>query len=267
MDTFIQEPLLPPFSPTYHFVLEVLAYAVGMRLFLWQRRQNQTTPTLNQTGMGWVAAGAILGAALGSKLLFWLHRPDIFLERWHDPTMLMGGKTIAGGLLGGVIGVELAKHWCRIKHGTGDLFVLPVMVGMIIGRLGCFFGGLHDMTYGQSTNLPWGVDFGDGMLRHPTQLYEVLFLLICLPLIRRSIPRVPRAGDGFRLFMTLYCLWRLFIEFWKPQPFVYPIGLTGIQLGVLAGLVYYGPQSLRILRNLRPPSNAITQIPTNTEVP
>lgn len=28
------------------------------------------------------------------------------------------------------------------------------------------------------TTLPWGIDFGDSLLRHPTQLYEIVFLVI-----------------------------------------------------------------------------------------
>jgi prolipoprotein diacylglyceryltransferase len=49
---------------------------------------------------------------------------------------------------------------------------LPLAIGIAVGRLGCFFAGLDDFTYGTPTTLPWGHDFGDGIARHPVQLYE-----------------------------------------------------------------------------------------------
>ncbi len=48
---------------------------------------------------------------------------------------------------------------------------------MCIGRVGCFLTGLSDATCGVRTDLPWGVDYGDGVPRHPAQIYEILFLL------------------------------------------------------------------------------------------
>ena len=74
---------------------------------------------------------------------------------------------IVGGLLGGWAGVEIAKRVLRIRYSTGDLFVFPLVVGMSIGRVGCFLTGLDDHTCGTWTGLPWAVDFGDGP-RHPT---------------------------------------------------------------------------------------------------
>ena len=58
---------------------------------------------------------------------------------------------------------------------TGDLLALPLVLGIAIGRIGCFLSGLEDQSYGVATALPWGVDFGDGVARHPTQLYEYRF--------------------------------------------------------------------------------------------
>ena len=81
-----------------------------------------------------------------------------------------------GGLIGGLIAVEWTKRWLRVTIPTGDLLVVPLVAGIAIGRIGCFLTGLADRTYGLATGLPWGVDFGDGVLRHPTQIYEIVFL-------------------------------------------------------------------------------------------
>src|SRR5437016_4543505 len=147
----------------------------------------------------------------------------------------MGGKTIVGALLGGWIGVEIAKKFLRVRSSTGDLFVLPLAFGIAIGRVGCFLTGLPDHTYGTHTNLPWAVDFGDGP-RHPTQLYEIAFLLgLGLALALRA-RRPYRNGELFRLFMLGYLFFRLTVEFIKPsyKPW---LGLSAIQLACILGAI------------------------------
>jgi len=230
-------------SSTLHFVFECIAYFAGMRYFLYLRAREERAPS---TSFNWVVVGAILGAAVGSKLVFWLHRPDLLWQRLDFLPQLMVGKTVLGGFLGGVIGVEIAKKSIGRSEATGDLFVFPILVGLMIGRIGCFFGGLDDGTYGLPSALPWAVDFGDGIPRHPTQLYELLFAAACFVALKRLLPHLPRPGDGFKLFMTAYLAWRFAADFFKPRDFLYFHLLSGIQLASLAGLVYYLPHSLRI---------------------
>ncbi|MEZ0369957.1 MAG: prolipoprotein diacylglyceryl transferase, partial [Candidatus Sericytochromatia bacterium] len=116
---------------------------------------------------------------------------------------------------------------------TGDAYVLPLCVGIALGRIGCFLTGLDDHTYGLATTLPWGVDFGDGLLRHPTQLYEAAFMLLLAPLGAR-LARL-RPGAGFQAFMAGYCAFRLGIEWLKPTLKIYA-GLSAIQWACLLGL-------------------------------
>ena len=96
----------------------------------------------------------------------------------------------------------------------------PLAAGIAVGRLGCFFAGLPDYTYGIPTSLPWGVDFGDGIPRHPVQLYEsgamLVFLVLYLRGIALGIPLFLR--DGFYLFVAFYGVQRFFWEFLKPYP-------------------------------------------------
>src|SRR5260221_215746 len=73
------------------------------------------------------------------------------------------GHSIAGAVAGGIVGVELYKRFAGIKGSTGGQFVASLALGIAVGRLGCFFAGLPDFTYGIPTNVPWGVDFGDGI--------------------------------------------------------------------------------------------------------
>ena len=155
------------------------------------------------------------------------------LVQWKGSLVL-----IVGGLLGGLIGVELAKKIIGWTRSTGDDFALPLIVGMMIGRIGCFLTGLDDHTYGTPTTWITGVDFGDGILRHPTQLYEIAFLFILGVLLfylkRQRLPE----GTVFQLFMIGYLVFRLLIDFIKPTPHPYLI-FNNVQMAAILGLIYY----------------------------
>jgi len=237
------------FSPiALHTVFEVLAYAVGFRMFLRERRRLALPALTDPDRSVAVGVGAIIGAALGAKLAFWIDDPLNAFVHFPDWRHLLEGKSIVGALLGGLVGVELAKYLAGIKESSGDAFVRPLAIGMMIGRVGCFLAGLPDHTYGNPTTLPWGVDFGDGIPRHPTQIYEIVFLALWLWLLETRGSRLQRSGDRFRLFMVGYLLFRLLVDAIKPVPYAYAFGLCGIQLLCIAGLAYYLPQLSRIGR-------------------
>jgi prolipoprotein diacylglyceryltransferase len=139
-------------------------------------------------------------------------------------------------LLGGWLGVEIAKRVTGIRRRTGDLFVLPLCAGIAVGRVGCLLAGLADDTYGKPTALPWAVNLGDGIGRHPVQLYEIVFLVSAGVLLSANI-RLPE-GARFRIFMAAYLAWRVAIDFLKPQPLVH--GMNLIQWACLAGLAALG---------------------------
>ena len=219
-------------------------------------------------------AAAVTGAALGSKLLFWLEDPQLTWQHLHDPNYLIGGKTIVGALAFGLITVELAKRYIGLRESTGDLYAIPLALGIAIGRIGCFLTGLSDNTYGTPTNLPWAINFGDNIPRHPTQLYEIAFLLTLIPILYSVLTRIsmknrvvilseagtqrsevpaqskdlnlhgrlvtPRflPGDAFKLFMVAYMFFRLLCDFIKPYPRIF-LGLGGIQWACVLILLYY----------------------------
>jgi phosphatidylglycerol:prolipoprotein diacylglycerol transferase len=223
-----------------HIVLETIAYTVGARLYFFERRRAPTATHLPLEQNLWLLVGCIFGAWAISKLLAWGESPEYYWSQHADPRALIGGKTIVGGLLGGWAGVELAKKHLGVTRSTGDVFVLPLTAGIAIGRIGCFLTGLPDRTYGLATSLPWGVDFGDHVHRHPTQLYESLFVLVLGAVVllasRHAQPGWP-AGRAFRLFLLSYFTFRLAIEFIKPrEPLLGP--LSAIQLASLLGVVF-----------------------------
>jgi phosphatidylglycerol---prolipoprotein diacylglyceryl transferase len=227
-----------------HLVLEAFSYIVG---FLAYRRLRQKFGDAVADSTRWsVITAGIAGAAIGSRMLFWLEDPRLTAAHWHDAVYLLSGKTIVGGLIGGLFAVEWVKLLIGERNSTGDLFAPPVALGLAIGRIGCFLGGLPDNTYGTQTSLPWGVDFGDGVPRHPTQLYESLFALAVFFLLMHMMERPHLHGDVFKVFMVAYMTWRLAIDFLKPE--VRIAGLSGIQWACLAMLVYYGGNIWRWIR-------------------
>jgi prolipoprotein diacylglyceryltransferase len=221
-----------------HLVCEVLAYSLGYRFYTALRAR--TPDPISDQGRQWIFVGAAAGALLGSRALGLLEHPALLLHPPGGWLYYFTNKTIVGGFLGGLVGVELTKKYLSIKTSSGDLMVFPLLLGLSIGRLGCHLSGLTDGTFGTSTRLPWGIDFGDGIPRHPTNLYEIGFLAalaLGLWLVERRRP-LPN-GRRFELFLAGYLLFRLLVEFLKPTAALPGLGLTAIQWACVAGLGYY----------------------------
>jgi phosphatidylglycerol---prolipoprotein diacylglyceryl transferase len=232
-----------------HLLFEALAYAVGFRVYLKLRRQGGDH--LPDSDRWWVVAAAAIGAVIGSKLLFLFEDPRWSLQHVALPGLLFSGKTIVGALIGGLFAVEFGKWRMGVTARTGDLFALPLCVGIAIGRIGCFLTGVEDQTAGVATTLPWGVNFGDGVRRHPTQLYEIVFLIALAVVILRVSRRPHVAGDLFKIFMAGYFAFRLVCDFLKPEIRVFA-GLSSIQWACAAMLLYYASDIVRWMRNLAP---------------
>jgi len=228
-----------------HLVFELLAYFVGFRLYLRARRRRGDA--VDDPRRWWVVAAAAAGAALGARLLYLFECPAETLRHLDDLRYLLAGKTIVGGLAGGWLAVEGAKRLLQVESRTGDLFAVPLAVAIAVGRVGCFLTGPSDHTVGVATALPWGIDFGDGMARHPTALYEALFLAGLALLLAAWRRRGPVNGDLFRGFAAGYFAFRLAVDFLKPSP-CRGLGLSAIQWVCLLALVALVPDMLRWLR-------------------
>jgi phosphatidylglycerol:prolipoprotein diacylglycerol transferase len=182
---------------------------------------------LRHIGLGYalsLAAGAIAGAWLAGSLNTGLSHPS---------------HSIAGGLAGGIVAVEFWKAARGVTGSTGVVWVAPLALGIAVGRLGCFLAGLPDMTYGTETSLPWAVDFGDGIRRHPVQLYESAAMLAFLAFYIAALGQ--RAAwtrtRAFYIFVLVYAAQRFVWEVLKPYPrIVGPLDL--FQLLALAMIGY-----------------------------
>jgi phosphatidylglycerol---prolipoprotein diacylglyceryl transferase len=230
------QPSIAGHHVNIHLILEYLAFFVAARYYVYLRKKTtDPIPSLNRLS---IILGAAIGALLGSRIMGLLENPAIDLSTVQF-AQLYNVKTIMGGLFGGLLGVETAKYIIHEKKSSGDLFTLPIIVGIFIGRIGCFLSGTKEFTYGTATTFWTGMDLGDGVLRHPIAAYELVFLAI-LFVIFKNLYDQKKLENGllFKLFMLCYFCFRFFIEFIKPNVFLV-LGLSSIQWLCLVCFVYY----------------------------
>lgn len=227
-----------PTAPWAHIVFDLLAWfsgiALSVLLYRWRLREvaEAAAAKVGGTYFAVLAAGAVMGAWLAGSFN---------TLREQAPAL---SHSVAGALVGAIIGVEIYKALRGVKGSTGGVFVGSFVLGVVIGRLGCFFTGLPDDTYGSATHLPWAVDLGDGVPRHPVQLYESLsmaaFLAVYLMGLKGRQPWALRRG--FYVMCAWYGLQRFVWEFFKPYPrLIGPFNLFHVLcLGLIAyGWIYY----------------------------
>jgi len=220
-----------------HAAFEYAGIALGVALYR-RRRAAAGQGGVTQPGTFGVLAGLLAGAALGNKGVYLIERPDVW-QALLDGQRALPGQSIVGGLLGGLLGIELAKALLKQTRSMGDLMVWPLAAGIAVGRVGCFLAGLHDDTYGVATALPWGVDFGDGVPRHPTQFYDIAVVAALAAAVHRRFD--DRPGLAFKLFLAGYLAWRWFIDGFKPVLQPYAFGWSGIQWVCALALLVYAP--------------------------
>ncbi len=215
--------------PSYSFFM-ILAIVVGCLVYWNEARKTKR----NDENGFYILIGALIGGALGAKLpiifLYW----DQIVANLPDISFLLSGRTILGGLIGGFIGVKIVKYKLNIKEKRGNLFAPAIALGVAIGRIGCFLRGC---CYGKETLLPWGINFGDGFLRHPTELYESIFMLGMFVYLSWRKTKNPAPGSLFNVLMLSYFTFRFFIEFIRVEP-IFLIGLTAFQWICIVAIGY-----------------------------
>jgi len=159
---------------------------------------------------------ALASAFLGAKLVYLAAEGWMY---WDDPNRWLiwaTGKTILGALLGGYIGVEVAKKLVGYTQATGDWFALIAPVGIALGRIGCL---LHGCCLGKRCPVAWWtIRDARGIPRWPAVPLEIAFniaaILVFLGLRRRRL--LP--GQHFHLYLIGYGVFRFFHEFMRATP-------------------------------------------------
>jgi len=217
-----------PISAYTFFVM--LGVLVGLAVYYYEAKK------YNQFGANSfnIILGALIGGTIGAKILDWAIEYKYFFQNIFSTDVIFYGRTIVGGLIGGTIGVNIVKKILGTKEKKGNFFAPAIAIGVAIGRLGCFFVGC---CYGKATSLPWGVNFGDGILRHPTQLYESLFMFGMFFYLLSVRDKDKNPGRLFKILMVLYFTFRFFIEFIRVNNVVL-FGLTAFQIISLFVIIY-----------------------------
>ncbi|MCB0444903.1 MAG: prolipoprotein diacylglyceryl transferase [Gelidibacter sp.] len=240
------EPIVFGYHINSHLVLEYLAFFIAFRYYLYLRKGSEDSiSSINRLS---IILGAVIGAFIGSRLAGFFENPLIPISK-ENFIQLLNTKTIMGGLFGGLLGVEIAKKIIGETQSSGDLFTFPIIVGIFIGRIGCFLSGVNEFTYGKVTTFFMGMDLGDGLKRHPLALYELMFLILLFVFLKHiQNHKTLDKGQLFKYFMILYFSFRWMIEFLKPNTF-FVIGLSSIQILCLICLLYYHKTILNLFKN------------------
>lgn len=219
---------------SYSFFV-LLGLIVGLLVYYFLAKKEKK---LNEKSF-YVLMAALFGGILGAKIVEWIINFPAIINDLSNIAPILSGRTILGGLLGGTLAVMFIKYKLKIKEKKGNLFAPGIAIGVVIGRIGCFLVGC---CYGIKTALPWGVDFGDGIFRHPTQIYESIFMLIMffVLLYRR---KKAKPGQLFYLLMNSYFIFRFFEEFIREEPRLF-LGLTIFQYISLGCLIFINAKYL-----------------------
>jgi len=160
------------------------------------------------------ALGVVLGGRIGYILFYnfdkFLENPGIIIRIWE------GGMSFHGGMLGVFLGLYLfGRKTGRTFFQVSDFIAVMVPLGLGFGRMGNF---INKELWGRPVEsaVPWAMDYGDHIARHPSSLYQALsegLLLFIILFVYSRKPRPTMAVSG--VFMMGYGCFRFITEFYR----------------------------------------------------
>lgn len=167
-----------------------------------------------------VMIAAIVGIPSGIIVSRALHIMDLWEYYSQNPGGIIGGTglTIYGAILGAILGIWICSKFTKFKFGyLADVIAPGLILAQTIGRIGCTINGC---CYGKECSLPWAVvythpeSFGPiGIPVHPTQVYEIIFLVITFIIILFLRGRIKPEGSLFFVYLSMYSAWRIGVGF------------------------------------------------------
>lgn len=233
---------------TYGLML-ALAYLTAIILAMWgAKRAGLDTKIMLDT-----AIIILISAIVGAKLFYIIgHLPEMLAQ----PSRLIDMFRAGGVFQGGLIVAAIAAIWflARKKQPIweyADVVAPAIALGQAIGRFGCFSAGC---CYGKQCSIeevPWAVKFGEkavaappGVYLHPTQLYEMLLMLVVFALLMLLTKYKKFSGQVFWAYVVLHSIVRGgIVEWFRGDHGPVFLGLTGQQLisvfTLIAGIAFY----------------------------
>ena len=227
------DPILVSFGPfeiRYYGLFFVLGFVIAYFLLVHLAKRRELS--LNKDDITDFLLYIIIGVVLGARIFyvfaynlpFYLDNPVQIIAIWN------GGLSFHGGIIGAAIaGFYFTKKKKVDFYELADIVVIPVALGLALGRLGNFTNG---ELYGRITDVPWSFKFPDAEgFRHPSQIYASFKnLLIFFTLWTNKDKQLPK-GFMFWLFVVMYSALRFTVEFFRePDP----------QLGFIIGWLTMG---------------------------
>ncbi len=214
----------------WYGIMVALAVVVVVLWVMWEVRRGAK---LSYETIFTAALIAIPSGVIISRLLHVIDRWGYYSQY---PGQIIGGSglTIYGAILGATLGIWIYSKFSKFNFAYfADLVAPGVILAQAVGRVGCTINGC---CYGVPTSLPWGVVYTNpqsyaplGVALHPTQPYEIIYLLIIFGVIFSLRGRFKPDGSLFLIYISLYSLWRVGIDFLREgTPFI--LGLHQAQI-------------------------------------
>ncbi|MBI2658659.1 prolipoprotein diacylglyceryl transferase [Candidatus Woesearchaeota archaeon] len=212
-----------PFQVRYYGLFYALGFIIAYFLIAYLAKRKKIGITKDDAAdfLVYAIAGVVLGARLIYVFvynpLFYLQNPLEIIALWH------GGLSFHGGLLGAI---AATYFFCKKKkvefYDIADIAVLPVALALALGRIGNFMNG---ELYGRITDVAWCVDYSKNRFveslpsgcRHPSQIYASIKNLAIFSILWVIKDKKAPKGFMFWSFVTMYGLFRTFVEFFR-QP-------------------------------------------------
>ncbi len=245
-------------------VFVFLGVASGVALAVHRARREGYPAELIYSMAIWLVISGIIGGRLFFVIEYWkdFQRESVLATWGAIAKYTEGGLVVYGAFIGGAV----AAIWFLIKHklpvlAFGDIICPSVMLGLALGRLGCFMNGC---CYGGRCDLPWAVTFPKdsppykeqaeaGLLGsppivaerslpvHPAQLYSSIGAFLITFVLLAWYPFRRHNGEIVALMMTIYSITRFLEEIIRiDETSVFGTGLSisqNVSLLVLAGSV------------------------------
>jgi len=209
------------------FVLLALIVWITITIYISKKEKNF------DDNMIYVVLIWIFGWIIWAKIPIWLSYLPIIIEQ-NNLAVLLSGRTITGWLIWWTLAVIIAKKYLKINKRFWNKLVPWIIIAIAIWRMWCFMAGC---CYWKITSLPWWVNFWDNLTRHPTQIYEIIYLLILFNLYLFLKNKKLKNWFLFDLFLLFYFLYRFLIEFIRVEPIVF-YNFTWYQIASIIVVLY-----------------------------